>query len=706
MQSPQPTPPPIVDSASMKFPAILSPSPRQHSSRRSTKGFSSSTNPSFHSSPRTFLKSMSSEIKPNPTIEKITALLEKIEKNENYDLTQRNKNCCVFPNDFALGNAKSHQELKFMRREYPAYTSSDKQFFSQLIHQLLDAIAAVNNRYQNYCPTNSVEVHQLDGLTSELDMLFTLFDECICQMAPKSRAIALSMKTLYEIFQNYFGIFINRIKDEKEKIKKIKQQYTAQIASSKDDTPAVLPRLQNKVESQNSEIGRLKRELQKTTEENEKLHVEVFRYKAEVTQTQKDINGLLNVNQSLRDTISQNDQKFKQMKQAAPQPAQLSKSFGAVPVDVTTIWTQSSEFLEAIKTDFLDKIDLNKVMPERPTNSSPSLFINFPTGTSEDITGIHFTNFYKVVAAFSEGIDPNKLSELYQNKFRQFVTKISKFYFTRISNLSNKKEEIIKKYSGQVAEMKRAMPDPGAWMKIVIENYSLFASSKKVVDISEQIDKVLTDALKMMNRSPKPTSVSEIVQKCFEQNGTDLLQFLSQIGRQAALDLHIDMFMKFLLSQHSFKSFLFYCTIYLKRNDNNILAKTFEHYGWNSIPNDKKELWNTNYLQLSLPIFAVALYEKALENISVSLQKYSGNDMKSTILNLTGLDMDKAYDEYDYCQAIAVGGKPTIKDLAAVMFRNHVMFETAISDFTDENNQLCEYITSFVVKKKGKKGKK
>ena len=66
-----------------------------------------------------------------------------------------------------------------MRREYPSYFSTDRQFFRFLMHQFSDALQGVEDRFPSYFSIDKLDDYQMEGMINELDLWFTLFDECI-----------------------------------------------------------------------------------------------------------------------------------------------------------------------------------------------------------------------------------------------------------------------------------------------------------------------------------------------------------------------------------------------------------------------------------------------------------------------------------------------------------------------------------------------
>ena len=152
---------------------------------------------------------------------RIKNMIDVIDRNDRRDTIYcKSSNCCIFPEDI---NNLSYSEAKFVRREYPSFFSNDRQQYLFLMNQFEDAIQGVSQRFPEYnLPETSKEKH-INGINAELDMWFTLFDECIYQESTRSRITAYILKNISEVFRSNFADLFDQVKVARQKVTQIEE---------------------------------------------------------------------------------------------------------------------------------------------------------------------------------------------------------------------------------------------------------------------------------------------------------------------------------------------------------------------------------------------------------------------------------------------------------------------------------------------------
>ncbi|OHT02915.1 hypothetical protein TRFO_29840 [Tritrichomonas foetus] len=659
--------------------------------------------PNTPNSPRkrfSSLRQSASEKTPaNLCKERMQRIIEVLDRNDVRDtMYKKCDNCCIFPNDVS---EKSYNESKFMRREYPSYFSTDRQFFRFLFQQFSEAIDGLNERFPNYYSNDNIDDFQMRGMVSELDMWFTLFDECINQESQHSKVNSYILKNLMEVFQQAFQTLVNQVKRERENIENVKRFY-----EEKDDS-SELSVTKRKLDYVVAENERLKREMDKIQEESKRFHIENFNLKREIEESQNNINGLLSTTDQLRQAISAGEQRIHEMTRDKPEAA-LEATFTAVPKDIMETWTQCSQFLTAVMENSLTNIDFNKLYPEDIVDDTLGYYLKLerPAVPTYEGENIHFSKLYNLIKLFRGSNEPNQVFTTLEAKIRTLFKKFALFYVDRNKKNRQKAKETENRLKKQLLDLRRSIPNPSEWISNVLSYPELYVIPKKSPpNVQGQIMFVFQRAEELMKELNKPNSASEIVTKVFQEH--DLLLFLAQIAKSSRTDIYSDIFRKFLIQEFPFHMFLYYGKVILQNDKANIqkrgtfLTSQFQHVGWNSIPQLRRRSYETMYCPspVTFPIFTLTVYQHVIENIAIAISNtVDQKDLKESLM--------KKYNDadlVDYLIAISEKGDPTVIEYASIVFDKKEKFEKLVVDFDPQQSKIIEYMSTFGQKKDKKK---
>lgn len=644
---------------------------------------------------------------PNISQDRTKIILEILERNDAREmLYKRSDNCCIYPTEKNMSE-KSFDEQKFMRREYPSYFSTDRQFFRFLMHQFSDALQGLEERFPNYFSIDKLDDYQLTGLVNELDLWFTLFDECIGQESQNSKINAYLMKTIMEVFQQDFLLLVNQIKSDRKKFTNMMYSY-----EQKGDQTE-LGKLQKQYEKAISENERLKRENKKLQEEMKKNYLEKFELKYQLDESHSQINTLLQTIDQLRDNIAGGQERINELLREKPSNA-LEATFTSVPKDVLEAWTQCSQFLTAIMNDELTKLDFNSLFLDNMKNNDGTLgtFLTIPRPEVPTFEGpnVHFSKLIGLIKMFSKEYQPERIFDLLSAKIRALFKKFSIFYVDRV--LQHRKSDKVKeaKLKKQLKELRSSSENPNEWMKVILDSPELYSIPKKgAPNIQSQMIFVFQKSGDLMkNGLNKPRSAGEIVQKCF--TGYELLLFLAQLSKQSGSDISADMFRQFVSREMPYHMYLYYSKIVVMNEKLDLfkraalLTQQFKDFGFNTIPQQKRRHFESMYCSspVTFPIFVLAIYQHIVENIAIEIQdKVNKSDLNAFLR--------EKYDDdelCDYLLAIAEKDDPSVIEYASLLFTyKKEKFPNALKSFDPQNSKLIEYMSSFG-KKKDKEIKK
>lgn len=660
---------------------------------------------SQHSSLVNRLRSLSDseniEKVPNISQDRTNLILEILERNDVREmLYKRTDNCCIFPTDKNM-NEKSFDEQKFMRREYPSYFSTDRQFFRFLMHQFSDALQGLEERYPHYFSINKLNDYQMEGLVNELDLWFTLFDECISQESQHSKINAYLMKTIMEVFQQDYLLLVNQVKAERKK-------YSDLIESNEiKEDQSETSKLRQQYEKTVSENERIKRENAKIQEELKKNYLEKFELKNQLDEAHGQINQLLETIDQLRTTISGGQERISELLREKPSNA-LEATFTAVPDDVLEAWTQCSQFLTAIMNDELTKLDFDSLFLDNMTKNDGTLgaFLTIPRPEVPTFTGpnVHFSKLIGLINMFKKNIQANTLFDLFQGKIRALFKKFSIFYVDRVLKHRKSDKEKEAKLKKQLKELRSSASDPNEWMKIVLDSPEFYSIPKKgAPNIQAQMLFVFQKSQDLMkNGLNKPRSAGEIIQKCY--NGYELLLFLAQLSKLSNSDISADLFRQFVSRELPYHMYLYYSKIVAMNEKLDLFKRTallnsqFKEFGFTSIPQQKRRHFESMYCAspVTFPIFVLAIYQHIVENIAIEItDKVKKNDLNSFLR--------EKYDDdelCDYLLAISEKDDPSIIEYASLLFTyKKEKFPNALKNFDPQNSKLIDYMANFGKKK-------
>ncbi|OHT07967.1 hypothetical protein TRFO_05112 [Tritrichomonas foetus] len=640
----------------------------------------------------------SGRINFNLTKERITNIIEILNRNDYRDTMYKKCQNCNVSNEKTTD--KSYNEHKFMLREYPSYFSNDCQFYRFLMHRFEDAIQGVNERFPEYYAKEFNSEDHVNGLSAELDMWFTLFEECICQESSRSRITAYILKNIFEVFQSCFSRLFEQINNDRKKIASIDEYYRKKM-----DEESQLPPLNAKINYLKSEIERQKREYASLEKENSRFHVENFHLKTEINRKQESVDQLLNTADTLRGQINLSQQRIHEMsREVVIKP--LDPSFGAVPDDVLQIWDQSSQFIRDILNDTLDSYDLDEMMPMWMQSPTINYLIKMPRPElypRPENRCFHFTILYKSISAAAGENDPKSFFNTLEQKVRGLFQKFGAFYFDRIKKHRQDQDEHISKLTRLNRDLRRNMSDPSEIMKLVLGNANSITIPKKVtIDPLEMIMEVLRRVPELMKAKTKPKSVAEIVTKVL--GGNDFLLFLGLVVKNSQTDIFSDLFRQFLIKELPFHMFIYFSKMCVAIDKSDMRARvmymtsTFSSVGFTSIPQNKRRSFESSYCSalVTFQVYMLALYQFAIENLAIELTgKIDEENIENSIAQFFKLNENDTLDLYQYMAAISESSEPTILEFAVVVFDKRYKFDNLLANFDPTQSKLMDYMTNF-----------
>ena len=632
----------------------------------------------------------------NLSEERVKEILKTLETNDACDATyRRTDNCLIFPGNvkFAEVNDKSYNEQKFMKREFPSFISTEAQIFKYLMTQFHDAMKGVENRFPNYYSTSNLDDYQLNGMISEADMWFTLFDECINQESKHSQINAYVMQNVLETFQQDFAILVMELKNERQKMRELTRFY------EKNGDSSEFTALAKTIENLKADKERLTKEIKKMEEEVKNLHIRNFNLQREIDLSKSTINELLHTTDELRQNIAAGNRRIYEMEKEKPKQA-LEASFTAVPKEIMETWTQCCQFLTAILEDGLLKLDLNQIYPRDIKDDTLGTFLKIerPTVPTYEGENIHFSKLFHLIKTFKGEAQPNQIFTMLENKIRSFFKKFALFYVERTKGLKQANKDNETRLRKQLVDLKRTMPCQSEWIANFLSFPELYVIPKKgVPDIQEQMIYIFQQSDTLMKALNKPNSASELLTKAYE--GHDLLLFLAQVAKMSKTNILYDLLKQFLGEELPFHMFLFYCKFSLQNDKSDLMKRgkylqaTFNNYGWNSIPQLRKKSYETMFCPnpVNFAIFCLALYQHTIENIAMKISNEV--NQKDLVESLMQKYNDK--DLCDYLIAISEKNNPTIIKYAVILFNKSEKFEKLLSDFDPQQSKLIEYLNNF-----------
>ena len=647
------------------------------------------------------------KIKLEESKERIKNLIESLERSEpNETIYKKSTNLRIFKD---TSDDRSIAENKFMQREYPSYSSDDNQFLKFLMTQFSEAMRGVNGRFPElYSPDCPVE-EQVNGISAQLDLWFTLFDECTCHISSKSSATALVLKNIMEVFYGFFLSLIDKIKQDKNRIQLIESYYEKKL-----NEETQIPTLKTKIEFLKKEVERKKKEHIALENENSKLHVEKFQLKHEIERVQMNVNNLLNTADILRGQVNAGQKRIHEMsRDMAAKP--LDQTFGAVPEDVLKIWDQSSQFIQDILNNTLDSFDINELMPEWMSTPKLNHYIAMPRPEvypRPEKGCFHFTILYKAISACAGKNDPETIFDTLELKVRELFQKFGSFYFNRLKMNRKTSDEHITRLNQVNKVLRGCKYDATEIIKSLFGCGDIINLPKKLPDIIPQIMEVFQKVPGLMKEKNKPKSPAEIISKTIQ--GPDLLTFIGVIIKLSNTDIFIDLFRKFLIRELPFHLFIFFSKVCIAIDKSdiktriNFLHSTFSPFGYESIPKKLRKTLEGNYATniLQFQLLMLDMYQETVENLASQLKEtIDEKDIELSAAQLFKLNELDAFELYQYMSAISENNDPTVFEIAICAFDKKLEYNHIISNFDPTNSKLMYYMNHFTEIKAGESPK-
>lgn len=611
------------------------------------------------------------------------------------------EDCCLFPDD-----QKSQAEKKLLNKDFSTIIDSDRAVDSQILRLLSESLMGVSTRFESYTYNNDILTEEnLPAYQAEFDLWLCAFNEMITQTAAKSKSNAIVLREIYNSMRSLIKLFIIHVKKFFRRENDIRNMPPP-------PQPKIAP-LERKINDLQNEISRLNKEIERLNEENKALHVKKFNYKAQAVEMQNSINELIDINSSLRQSVTDGEQKIHAMSKVSP-VFKMKKGIGVVPTDVYQFWEEISQFIKTLYDGGLDSVNVDEYFPQEPCEEFTPPFFSLKPPVIEpvdDPRGVHFSTFFAKIKAFGNSLNLNSAFHDMETKLRDIFDKFALTSQKRFIDYTKHEKALVAKAHQELSNLRSNTPDSAKWISNMLQNGDMIAKTKDNIDLVITIRKIFEKSLEYMNSDNKAISVCDCIQKTIPEFA-QLVPFISQIYKQARSDIHVDLFRKFIINELPFRDFLFYAEIWLKSDRITIvkkrcelLSKYFNHLGWNSyFQQGNEELYCVS--SLTFPIFALSIYQHSIEKISQNISNISLSDYRNEIADIFLASQDEVYDKYDYICSIADNKcKPTSHELAILFFQAKKPFEKIIYDFNPETAELCLYMANFN-KRKGKQHRK
>ncbi|OHT09365.1 hypothetical protein TRFO_21765 [Tritrichomonas foetus] len=646
---------------------------------RSTQRFNSSHSPrNLH-----FRKRSNTAIEINElTIDKLIEILDK-EELLNVDVLELTDNDLFSRIDptSQISNRNSPSENILLKHDLPTVAVEEKDQMKFLVHIIKDAL---NENSQNLGGNNYNNCRNNDNvlyIRNEFDIMFSALNECVKLVNIRSKSIALILhliqKTLVENCRKMFNKF------EKSSLSYLKPTET------QTDEIAILQSLKESQNfdseqkgSQNME-NTLKRDIEKYSERNKNLNVEVFALKNEIERKNKEIKDLLEVNEYLRKTITETERQLIKYTTKSTD-VDTGSILGIVPKETQILWDELSSFCENLPKG-LNNIDLDLILPQPKSkaiqNNEPIEFtMKIERNPLEIDNKMHYSIFLTRLKKFFEHLksdietenpqlfrnckkiessdkdkdsknsedeiiefSPELIYSTLETSIGQLLTRINLKYKEKVEFSNQEENRLRESFLSQLEKAKNSEINRSLWVKFLFTFNDLLILPKDVKipdDYQISLSVISKAILDLVKSDTKPTSASNALVDIFQgQQTASLIDLMAFINKWSKNDISVDMFRKFFTNELPFYMFLFWCDLYIKcdnftPSDRQLRVQTinqmFGKYGFSIKSGSTFEnLYCTSHL--TFLVFSAALYQHLIQNIAekfVNLNEEENNCQK------------------------------------------------------------------------------
>jgi hypothetical protein len=619
----------------------------------------------------------------------------------------------------------------FANQQYPLITPSDRAQPRLLAQNLSDALAELDDQFPGYF--NSEIVDNYEAANEELSIWMYIFSEAIRQASGHSKAVALLLDAIRDRFATFSKLFVRQLQQNShhELAPTPSQQLDlasiAQNANSgnvfggdihklnviienapisaeaRSEMQAAVGKMES-VANKGIEFERhfddLNKEIEDLKNTNKSLVIANFEVAQERKLAQDLVNDLMEVTDNLRRAIAEGEQRVYTLTHMNA-PASMIQGLGIVPPDVLQIWEQMSHFCKGLLEGDLLRVDLDSYFPKKIANNflPPVFRMQFPTLSNHRV---HFTTFFVEMKKLFE---EKGLFLRLEGQLREFLEAASKRYEANLREFQGEQTGIANDAVRKLDEYRMTSFDSSIIIKtFVIQRNYLHLPAKRP---SQDVHTSMASLYNYASHHPIERSVAQTIMAHFHgPQNPDLIVFIAQIARLAKTEYEVSLLHHFLMGEYPLYVFLFYADIKTKCSELplhesqaklRLLSHTFGHCGWDTIPKNKRHIWESLYCQdpVKFCTFCLALYLFCIERIQVQISDIAEADIELSAKSMLNLSDPELFDVSEYMKAIADFGKPTLRDLAILLFKRKMPFERLLSSFEQSQSLVLLGLENF-----------
>ena len=459
--------------------------------------------------------------------------------------------------------------------------------------------------------------------------------------------------------------------------------------------------------SERDELESLKRELERVNQRHKELVLENFNVKNEKIMADCKIDKLVSINEGLRKMIRDQEQMIHALIHSKDPP--VMKGIGSVPIEVLHIWNQMSHFCKNILDGDILRIELDAYFPRVVTPGFQRPFFAMKQPQLVD-QAVHFTSFFDEIKKTYES---DGLFLHLESQIREFLMRASDVYEKNFLEFQSEREAELSRSTQRLESALESTSDQSLILRAFVSQKQLFRNltkSQPAMDVQGKISGIY----KYSTTHPIPRSASQVVIGYFGSiENPEIAEFVALVAKLSKKDKEVDLFRRFLMGDPCLHEFLFYGDVYTKCTTGttkaDIMNSYFGPFGWNTLPREKKQVLETNYVRnqaLFLP-FCLALYIHCISKIQDSLTVVSTSEIESVAQSILGLTDAEMFEAGEFLKEMGENGKPTMTSLAILLFRRKVAFHHVLFSFDPDQSDFLASVTAQPGKrKKSKSGKK
>ena len=450
------------------------------------------------------------------------AIIEAIDKDDYNsinmsELVDKNEFCLIFPDEPIQSNDAS--EYLILKHDLPHVAVSEKEQIKFLMHTIDEALSGVK-QYDEFYKTNDFPI-----LKNQLNILISGLNETVKLIGNRYKLIGL----LIHVIQRSIVEVCRKLFENVTGSHEIVTYKSKDIQTAYED---ILGELKNEQNQKRNLEKALKRDVNKMNERNNDLNVQVFELKNEIERKNDEITSLLEVNENLRRTITENERQLFSINNKSTD-VDTGAILGIVPRETQLIWDEVSSFCANLPKG-LEKQNIDTILPPISSviNSSSlftrrrqtSVITSFQLGVErkppEINNKLHYSNFLTKMQRFGESIDSSiKISSadsrgtrvrrvlIYQNlekSITSFITRIQAKYKMRLLEMKDDSAKQQSKYIDQINHAKEVEKNKALWIRRLFSLHDVLNIPKDIKipdDYHSSLNVVCSGILEIMARN-------------------------------------------------------------------------------------------------------------------------------------------------------------------------------------------------------------